>query len=535
MDIREAIRLSLKNVAKHGDTDIFPFPFENNLFFDCPNESRDLLIDLHKNFETYLATYPPFTLETLTQVGYTGFRWATQIEPFWNAYYLALVIAIADQIEAVRIPESEQIVFSYRFGWNEDNAKLFRDVTWTNYRRRAIELSRNAKFVVLTDISNFYNRIYHHRIEVALSRLPNPGDHPSRIMDLLKRFSKNVSYGLPIGGPASRILSELALDSVDRHLFRRNIPFCRYADDFSLFCSTKSEAYKTLVFLSQKLFNEGLVLQKNKTRILSAEEFRETSAFLDPKENGTDVGEATDEQKLLHISIRYDPYSPHAEEDYENLKIAVRQVDIVGILGREVAKAAIDPTVTKQAINAIRALDPFARDGAIRTLLNETNLDVLLPVFAMVMRAVRGIYDTLEPSTKDFVDESLIKIYESESHLLSVELNLSYFVQALSIADSKRKEEILVELYDQGHGPLLRRQIILTLARWKAFYWLNDLKNNYAGLGEWEKRGFIAASYALGEEGKHWRTYAKHTWSPMDTLVRYWASKKFQESGVIPR
>ena len=535
MEITEAIRLALKNVAKHGDTDIFPFPFENNLFFDCPNESRDLLLDLHRNFEAYLATYPPFTLETLTQVGYTGFRWATQIEPFWNAYYLALVISIADQIEAVRIPENEQVVFSYRFGWNEDAAKLFRDVTWTHYRRKAIELSRNAKFVVLTDISNFYNRIYHHRIEVALSRLPNPGDHPSRIMALLKRFSKNVSYGLPIGGPASRILSELALDSVDRHLFRRNIPFCRYADDFSLFCSTKSEAYKTLVFLSQKLFNEGLVLQKNKTRILTAEEFRETSAFLDPKENGTDLGEATDEQKLLHISIRYDPYSPHAEEDYENLKVAVRQVDIVGILGREVAKAAIDPTVTKQAINAIRALDPFARDGAIRTILNETNLEVLLPVFAMVMRAVRGVYDTLEPVTKDFVDESLIKIYESGSHLLSVELNLSYFIQALSIADSKRKEEILVELYDRGHGPLLRRQIILTLARWKAFYWLNDLKNNYAGLGEWEKRGFIAASYALGEEGKHWRTYAKRTWSPMDKLVRDWVSKKFQESGVVPR
>src|ERR1700674_2566993 len=293
MDITEAIRLSLKNVAKHGDTDIFPFPFENNLFFDCPTQSRDLLLKLHKDFETYLATYPPFTLETLTQVGYTGFRWATQIEPFWNAYYLALVIAIADQIEAVRIPESEQVVFSYRFGWDEDNSKLFRDVTWRNYRRRAIELSGNAKFVVLTDISNFYNRIYHHRIEAALTRLPNPGDHPSRIMELLKRFSKNVSYGLPIGGPASRILSELALDSVDQHLFRRKIPFCRYADDFSLFCSNKSEAYKPLVFLSEKLFNEGLVLQKNKTRILSAEEFRETSAFLDPKEDDTEVVEAT--------------------------------------------------------------------------------------------------------------------------------------------------------------------------------------------------------------------------------------------------
>ena len=63
MDISEAIRLSLKNVAKHGDTDIFPFPFENHLFFDFPKECQDLLLELHKDFEKYLATYPPFTLE----------------------------------------------------------------------------------------------------------------------------------------------------------------------------------------------------------------------------------------------------------------------------------------------------------------------------------------------------------------------------------------------------------------------------------------------------------------------------------------
>src|SRR5439155_6473778 len=98
----------------------------------------------------------------------------------------------------------------------------------------------------------------------------------------------------------------------------------------------------------------------------------------------------------------------------------------------EVAKAAIDPTVTKQAINAIRALDQFGRDGAIRTLLETNNLDVLLPVFATVMRAVRGVYEDLETSTKDFVDESLISIYDTRSHLLSVELNLSYFIQAIS-------------------------------------------------------------------------------------------------------
>ena len=374
MDISEAIRVSLKNIAKHGDTDIFPFPFERNLFFDRSDECQRLLLELHRSFDTYLATFPPVTIESLTQVGYTGFRWASQIEPFWNAYYLALVVAIADQIESIRIPKDEGVVFSYRFGWNEDEAKLFEDITWRDYRRKAIELSHKAQFVVLTDVSNFYHSVYHHNIDNALTRLPDSRDFPHRLKRLLSHFSKNVSYGLPIGGPASRILSELSLDSVDQNLFRRRIPYCRYSDDFTLFCASRSEAYELLVFLSEKLFNEGLVLQKNKTRILSADEFRETSAFLDPKGRGADMTEATDEQKLLHISIRFDPYSPNAEAEYEALRAAVREVDIVGILGLEVAKAAIDTTVTRQAINAIRALDQFAQDGAIRTLLDPDEL-----------------------------------------------------------------------------------------------------------------------------------------------------------------
>ena len=219
-----------------------------------------------------------------------------------------------------------------------------------------MELSEDAGYVVLTDISDFYPRIYHHRLENALTRLPAPGDIPSRLMALLTAFSKNVSYGLPIGGPASRILSELALNAPDRHLRANRISFCRYADDYALFCRSRSDAYSALVLLSQKLFNEGLVLQKTKTRILSASEFHETCKMLDPQREAT-----TDEEKLLNISIRFDPYSETPHEDYEKLATAVAEVNVLAILAREIAKTAIDTTIAKQAINAMRALESRAR------------------------------------------------------------------------------------------------------------------------------------------------------------------------------
>lgn len=249
MDFEQAIDLALKNIAKHGDTDIFPFPFETHVFFDFTESCKKLLQDIHDKFDNHLSLYPPTTIDTLTQISYTGFRWATQIEPFWNAYYLALVISLAKQIEECRIPVSEKIVFSYRYEWNDDAAKLFKDITWKDYRLHSLELSHYSEHVITTDVADFYPRINHHRIKNALDRLPSSGDLTMRIMKLLKNFSKTVSYGLPIGGPASRILAELALVPVDSHLFSRRIKFTRYVDDYCIFCGSKSEAYKLLVLL----------------------------------------------------------------------------------------------------------------------------------------------------------------------------------------------------------------------------------------------------------------------------------------------
>ncbi len=141
------------------------------MFYDCPSECAALLREIHDNFDAHLSDRPPTTHESLTQVGYTGFRWATQIEPFWNAYYLALVIYLANQIEDKRIPTDDRVIFSYRYQWSEDEHKLFGDSTWNDYRKRCVELSRETGFVVLTDIADFYPRIYHHRLENELDRL----------------------------------------------------------------------------------------------------------------------------------------------------------------------------------------------------------------------------------------------------------------------------------------------------------------------------------------------------------------------------
>ena len=270
---------AIANVVRHGDTDIFPFPIENHLFFDEPAETVALLQDIHNNFDDRLSKYPPANEGALAPVNYSGFRWATQIDPLWNLYFLALVLSIADDIEAARIPPHANCVFSYRYKWNETTADLFADkYHWHHFMECSLQHAKTHKFVVACDISEFYLRLGHHRLESALLQTSAKGDAHKRIMAFLSNFSNTNSFGLPIGGPAARILSELVLNQIDRLLRSTGITFCRFADDFHMFCDTTEDAYANLIFLSEKLLkNQGLQLQKSKTRIMSSAEFLVTS------------------------------------------------------------------------------------------------------------------------------------------------------------------------------------------------------------------------------------------------------------------
>ena len=73
-DSTDYYNLAIKNIAEYGDTDIFPYPVENALFFDDPGKIKSLLEDIDKNFNTWLSNYPIEAIQTCVPVGYTGYR-----------------------------------------------------------------------------------------------------------------------------------------------------------------------------------------------------------------------------------------------------------------------------------------------------------------------------------------------------------------------------------------------------------------------------------------------------------------------------
>jgi hypothetical protein len=338
---------------------------------------------------------------------------------------------------------------------------------------------------------------------------------------------------LPVGGPAARLLSELLLNRTDRLLRSNDIKYCRFADDYHIFASSTEEAHQALLFLSEKLLrNEGLSLQKSKTRILTAREFISTSEFSDETEHV--AGNTLEARRLLTISLRFDPYSPTARDDYDALRNIVTEFDIVGMLQRELQKTRVHSALTKKLVAAIRFLDPKVKDKVCLALVD--NLDVLAPVFPNVMILLKDIWDELGTATQTTISALLRKLIESGSFLMQIELNLSYAVRVLSTKRESETEELLIRIYQRVTSSLIRRDIIVILARWRVAYWLSDVKGYFASLGAWEKRAFVVASYVLGDEGRHWRLSMRDRLTPVEGLFRSWAKSKFSANPnfIIP-
>src|SRR5262249_4871343 len=125
---------------------------------------------------------------------YSGFRWAAQIDSVWNAYLLALVALIGEDIERARVPIEKNAVFSYRFQPDIATGQLFStNIGWVQYQEHSIGLAKNFDYVLQCDISDFYPRIYHHRLENALKRTTANDEVVRRIKILLFRIAEGVS------------------------------------------------------------------------------------------------------------------------------------------------------------------------------------------------------------------------------------------------------------------------------------------------------------------------------------------------------
>jgi hypothetical protein len=456
----------------------------------------------------------------LSVVGYTGFRQGTQIDPLWNAYLLGLVIWIGDDIEHVRIDTDKNVVFSYRFKPNLDDFLIFdKKIGWLAFKERARELAKDAKFVLTCDIADFYPRIYHHRLENALKRATKNTVAICQIKKILNDISKGVSYGLPVGGPAARLLSELLLNQTDKLLLSKRIKYCRFVDDFCIFGNTKEEIYSYLIYLSETLSNnDGFSLQKNKTRIMSSEEFLKTSDYGDEESTG-----AATKKEFIKLHIHYDPYSDTAEEDYTALRTELNKFDIISMLSSELQKTRISEGLTRKLIKAVAYIDKSLQRPAVISILD--NLTILHPIFPTVMLLLIGIIDKLDKETREDVFQCLREIIDKKSHLVRIPTNLAFVTRVLASDPSEETDSVLVNIFSETSSMAIKKDIILILSQHNFDSWISDQLKRFDTSTSWERRALLISSYILEDEGSAWRKRVKKRLSPFDSLILQWAGE----------
>lgn len=309
---KDSLDWALAHAERYGDTDIFPIPFEIRAIRYNWNSVRDWLA------RQDLDTWPVRVLrKCIAPKGRFAYRVVTQLDPLDFLFYTALVYEIAPDLERFRLPASEQVVHSFRFA-PSDNGRMFdSSYRYSTFLQRCQELAEEGSFdyVVAADIADFFPRIYFHRIESAFQLATAKVDQARALLKLLKGWNERVSYGIPVGPAASRLIAEATLHDVDQCLLAEGAVYCRYSDDFRIFCKSKAEAYSKLETLALVLQqSHGLFLQPGKTEILPTEQFERK--YLQTPYN-------VELQRLREhfgdIVEKLDLEDPYGELDYDDL------------------------------------------------------------------------------------------------------------------------------------------------------------------------------------------------------------------------
>jgi hypothetical protein len=444
-----------------------------------------------------------FSERLLAPAGSSGFRITTKIHPFWNLYLNGVGVALAERHEAVRSSRAH----SYRFVSNGP-ALFDKSASWRAFREATIsdcDPQNPTEVVAQTDVSSFYEHVYHHRLEnFVRDVLPAAVNHPVQIDLLLRKLSRGRSFGLPVGGQCSRILAEILMGSIDRTLEASNVRWRRYVDDFVLVGASQRDAYHSLGVLAHALGDLGLSLNRSKTTFLSSRHYRE---YVQTQLTAPDSAV----QRLKEIDLHFDPYSDAADDEYEALRETVGQLDIAKIIAVELDKGQPDSFVVTQVSRALRLMEPANALGISATLLEQRNLHAFRANWSTIMRGIAFIRDDVRhKEIHEQLDDHLDAVPVHSPHLAYVDTNALHFLRTIRFRKTSARATFVMSLYSRKGPITVRRACIDCWRSWRDRDRFLSLRNEWEALSEEEQRMLWLAAPVFGDDGlKFQRQVAK--------------------------
>ena len=269
---KPSVERAIDHLVRHGDTDILPLMVENVFLYEARAEIANELAQLDLN-----SFSPLQAIEVIAPKSRYGFRIVHQLPVLETILFTATMIELGAELEQAKRPIGEFGPFAYRFDvlaqpslFSENHA--YKD--WLQWQRQYIRDGRFSE-VIFTDIADFYQRIYLHRLDNILDLATAKKGLKAFVIKLIKQVRSRQSHGIPVGGSAARILAEVALCDTDSALAGEGYEFTRYMDDYRLFLTFDQQPYQVLAFLAEQLAtSDGLSLNAQKTKLMPIDEYK---------------------------------------------------------------------------------------------------------------------------------------------------------------------------------------------------------------------------------------------------------------------
>lgn len=497
---------AFSDIGQNGDNDTLPFDVDIKFLKDKGNDLAQIAYTFYERLQALpeeqlrgkVRSLELFFERILVPAGPAGFRISTKIHPFWQAYLNGLSISIAEANE----PRRQASACSYRYV--EDGVKLFDpDKSWRHFREKCVidcEMHEQNPVVVQTDITSFYEHIYHHRVKSLIEDLfPGSPGIALQVDRFLGKLSNGRSFGLPVGSQFSRVLAELLLTEVDRMLSDAGIQWNRYVDDFVLISPNQQDAYRSLAALSHILADYGLTLNRTKTTFLSGRHFSDYVRT----QLGDDEGNSN---ALKEIDLHFDPYSDNPQDDYESLKETVASLHVQDLLGIELQKAQPDSFVVAQIGRTLRLHDPLVALNLIQTLLSARNLNAFRASWSTIMRGVSSVRsdDRFEEAYAG-IDFAIDAIPSAAGHLLSSDANLLHYLRTLRFGRTEARGRFVRSTYQSSQSSTVRRACLDCWRQWQDRASFIAARNSWNTMDEGQQRMLWLAAENFGEDGSSFK------------------------------
>ncbi len=494
-----ALDFAKKHIERYYDSDFFPKSAEFQALWHQWDEVKKELMS--KNVSKIWVT-PPRAMTIVKPKG--GFRVVHQLEPVDAVVYTALAYEAAPSIEAARIDPAERVACSYRFKV-ADGSFFAGGSGWTDFEAKTTELLDQFSHVLVTDITDFYNQIYLHRLNNAIES-SNPALKPfaAEIENFLLTLNSKASQGVPVGPAASIVMSEAVLIDVDHFLRSQGVAHTRYVDDIRLFSDSPRDLQRVLEKLTLYLYEiHRLTVSSEKTQLHTSAEFT-AKHFHNHYE---------DEKSELRDSL--EEFNPYAD-DYDESDFDDEPDDeLVTAIQRVINYEHLDLGLARSVIRTARrnSIDVIAQ-----YLLE--HFDFFAPVVNDVVLYLHEVTDSpmahaLRPKLEAIANSPAL-----DTQLVRFWIE-SYVAQYPEYMASPALSQLVYG------GTNIDNQALAAITT-KNVAWVRSHKASIYNLGGWGRRAVLHASRILpSDERIHWLKLFSGN-SPV--LLDRWVAKWVQET-----